>query len=105
MESDNPYIRNAGKKPYLRCNYGEIIKPPMQGERQVYFETPSKIPAANHLIVNDDEVLIVEDDVGLLRIHAIFPDTGEEGRSINVRSNDDGGLTRIIVPNSEIVWR
>lgn len=104
MESENPYLENPGKEPYLRCvKYGGIIKPPMQGERQVYFNTLSEIPGANHLIVNDDEVVIGEDCVGLLRIHGIFPHTGE-GSSINVKSNDEGGLTRIVVPPSEIVW-
>lgn len=105
MASDNPYIRNPDKRPYLRCvGFGKIIKPPMQGERQVYFKTPSEIPGANHLIVNDAEVLIREDGVGLLRIHDIFPDMGERGSSINVKSNEEGGLTRIVIPTEDIVW-
>lgn len=103
--SDNPYLNNPGKRPYLKCTrYGEVIRPPMQGERQVYFETPSEIPGANHLIVNDNEVLI-EDDVGLLKIYDIFPPCADKVNSVNVKSNDEGGLTTILAPESEIVWR
>ena len=104
--SDNPYVNNPGKRPYLICvRYGSIIKPPIQGERQVYFNTPSEIPGANHLIVNDDEVVIGEDGVGLLKLHDIFHSSNEERSLVNIACNDEGGLVKRFVPTEDIVWK
>ena len=103
--SDNPYVRNYGKSPYLKCKHGEIMNPPIGGEYSINFTSLGNIPGDGSMIVGAKEITSIENGRGLLRIHDIFPSSYEEGSLVNIACNDEGGLVKRSVPTEEIVWR
>jgi len=121
MASDNPYIRNPGKRPHLKCTYGEGMHP---SERSVAFTTTDAKPNENPLLVRVEGEIHIDpkalenistvderniiplegSDQGLLGIFDIFSDDGTKSL-IKIPDKGNGGTSRKYVPNSEIVWR
>ena len=121
MTSENPYERNPGKNPYLRCTQGEGMHP---SERVVAFTTTDAKPNENPFLVrvegkicidpkalenlftvDKSKVIPIEgSDGGLLEIFDIFSDDGTKSL-IKIPDKGNGGDSRRYVPNSEIVWR
>jgi len=121
MISENPYIRNPGRSPYLKCIYGEGMHP---SERSVAFTTTAAKPDENPLFVRVEGKICIDpeafenmatvdvrnitpaegSDQGLLGILDIFSDDGTKSL-IKIPDKGNGGTSRKLVPNSEIVWR
>ena len=121
MDPDNPYVRNPGKRPYLRCTYKEGMHP---SERVATFTTTDAEPDENPMLVRSEGKICIDpkaldnmvtvdvrnmtpvegSDEGLLGIFDIFSDDGTKSL-IKIPDKGNGGDSRRYVPNSEIVWR
>ena len=116
---DNPYERNPGKRPYLRCTYGEGLHP---SECFVAFTTTDAKPNENPILVrvegrtgidpkalenmftvDKSKVTPLEGSKGLLEIFEIFSDDGTRSL-IKIPDKGHGGTSRIYVPTEEIDW-
>ena len=119
LSERNPYPLHPGKRPYLRCTYGEGGHP---SERSVSFTTTDAKPNENPLLVRGEggisidpkalenmftvdksKVIPIEGNDGLLEIFEIFSDYGTKSL-IKITDKGHGGTSRMYVPNLEIDW-
>jgi len=116
------YGREQDIKPYLKCTYGEGMHP---RESFIRFKiirngeiredpllvagkdgTPVIDAGAleNHMWVNKGDVVPLNDEEGLVRLIDIYESDAEKSL-VGMNDVGDMRISRMYVPNSEIVWR
>ena len=119
MPDGATFYRN-GKEPYLKCTY---INGPLDECLIGFTTTESRIKETpsfyrvqdgkpiitpngfrNHMFVNKDDVILLEDGDGLVKLSG-FKETGGGNCLISIRDSAERRLSQRNVPESEIVWR